>query len=125
MSFTRASMPSRLFFRGLLAIEVFSKGDVVGTADEDRHPLMILGRCDVQDSLGSRARLPARLLGEHAHGRDLVEEPELGLGLGGVAHIGGVHEDAAIEERDPAKPKPKLRLLYEVAPMSMLAEQAG
>jgi len=27
--------------------------------------------------------------------------------------------------RDPAKPKPKLRLLYEVAPMSMLAEQAG
>ena len=27
--------------------------------------------------------------------------------------------------RDPAKPKSKLRLLYEVAPMSMLAEQAG
>ena len=27
--------------------------------------------------------------------------------------------------RDPAKPKPKLRLLYEVAPMSMIAEQAG
>jgi fructose-1,6-bisphosphatase I len=27
--------------------------------------------------------------------------------------------------RDPAKPKPKLRLLYEVAPMSLLAEQAG
>jgi len=27
--------------------------------------------------------------------------------------------------RDPAKPKAKLRLLYEVAPMSMLAEQAG
>ena len=27
--------------------------------------------------------------------------------------------------RDPAKPKGKLRLLYEVAPMSMLAEQAG
>jgi fructose-1,6-bisphosphatase I len=26
---------------------------------------------------------------------------------------------------DPAKPKPKLRLLYEVAPMSMIAEQAG
>jgi fructose-1,6-bisphosphatase I len=26
---------------------------------------------------------------------------------------------------DPAKPKPKLRLLYEVAPMSLLAEQAG
>jgi len=26
---------------------------------------------------------------------------------------------------DPAKPKPKLRLLYEVAPMSMVAEQAG
>lgn len=26
---------------------------------------------------------------------------------------------------DPAKPKPKLRLLYEVAPMGMLAEQAG
>src|SRR5262249_28696065 len=89
ISFTRASMLSRLFFRRLLAIEVFSEGDVVGTADEDRHPLMILGRCDVQDSLGSRARLPARLLGEHAHGRDLVEEPELGLGFGGVAHIGG------------------------------------
>jgi fructose-1,6-bisphosphatase I len=27
--------------------------------------------------------------------------------------------------RDPATPKSKLRLLYEVAPMSMLAEQAG
>ena len=27
--------------------------------------------------------------------------------------------------RDPAKPKPKLRLLYEVAPMAMLVEQAG
>jgi len=27
--------------------------------------------------------------------------------------------------RDPAKPKGKLRLLYEVAPMSMVAEQAG
>ena len=27
--------------------------------------------------------------------------------------------------RDPATPKPKLRLLYEVAPMGMLAEQAG
>jgi fructose-1,6-bisphosphatase I len=27
--------------------------------------------------------------------------------------------------RDPAKPKSKLRLLYEVAPMSMVAEQAG
>jgi fructose-1,6-bisphosphatase I len=27
--------------------------------------------------------------------------------------------------RDPAKPKPKLRLLYEVAPMSMIVEQAG
>ena len=27
--------------------------------------------------------------------------------------------------RDPAKPKAKLRLLYEVAPMSMLVEQAG
>ena len=27
--------------------------------------------------------------------------------------------------REPAKPKGKLRLLYEVAPMSMLAEQAG
>jgi len=27
--------------------------------------------------------------------------------------------------RDPAKPKAKLRLLYEVAPMSMVAEQAG
>jgi fructose-1,6-bisphosphatase I len=26
---------------------------------------------------------------------------------------------------DPAKPKPKLRLLYEVAPMALLAEQAG
>ena len=26
---------------------------------------------------------------------------------------------------DPAKPKPKLRLLYEVAPMAMLCEQAG
>jgi fructose-1,6-bisphosphatase I len=26
---------------------------------------------------------------------------------------------------DPARPKPKLRLLYEVAPMAMLAEQAG
>ena len=26
---------------------------------------------------------------------------------------------------DPAKPKPKLRLLYEVAPMSFLVEQAG
>ena len=26
---------------------------------------------------------------------------------------------------DPAKPKPKLRLLYEVAPMAFLAEQAG
>jgi fructose-1,6-bisphosphatase I len=26
---------------------------------------------------------------------------------------------------DPAKPKPKLRLLYEVAPMSMIAEHAG
>src|SRR4029434_9412385 len=26
---------------------------------------------------------------------------------------------------DPAKPKPKLRLLYEVAPMAMLIEQAG
>jgi fructose-1,6-bisphosphatase I len=26
---------------------------------------------------------------------------------------------------DPAKPKPKLRLLYEVAPMAMLVEQAG
>jgi len=27
--------------------------------------------------------------------------------------------------RDPAKPKPKLRLLYEVAPMSMIVEQSG
>jgi fructose-1,6-bisphosphatase I len=27
--------------------------------------------------------------------------------------------------RDPAKPKPKLRLLYEVAPMAMVVEQAG
>ena len=27
--------------------------------------------------------------------------------------------------RDPAKPKAKLRLLYEAAPMSMVAEQAG
>lgn len=26
---------------------------------------------------------------------------------------------------DPAKPKPKLRLLYEVSPMAMIAEQAG
>jgi fructose-1,6-bisphosphatase I len=26
---------------------------------------------------------------------------------------------------DPAKPKPKLRLLYEVAPMGMIVEQAG
>jgi fructose-1,6-bisphosphatase I len=26
---------------------------------------------------------------------------------------------------DPAKPKPKLRLLYEVAPMAYLAEHAG
>ena len=26
---------------------------------------------------------------------------------------------------DPAKPKPKLRLLYEVAPMAFVAEQAG
>jgi len=26
---------------------------------------------------------------------------------------------------DPAKPKPKLRLLYEVAPMALLVEQAG
>src|SRR5262249_25707335 len=26
---------------------------------------------------------------------------------------------------DPAKPKPKLRLLYEVAPMSLMVEQAG
>src|SRR5262245_28747489 len=98
MYFARAAMLSRLFCRRLLAGKVFRERNVVGTADEDRHPLMILGRCDVQDSLGSRARLPARLLGEHAHGRDLVEEPELGLGLRGVAHIGGVHEDAAIEE---------------------------
>ena len=29
------------------------------------------------------------------------------------------------DSSDPAKPKPKLRLLYEVAPMSMIAEQAG
>jgi fructose-1,6-bisphosphatase I len=27
--------------------------------------------------------------------------------------------------RDPAKPKGKLRLLYEVAPMGMIVEQAG
>jgi fructose-1,6-bisphosphatase I len=27
--------------------------------------------------------------------------------------------------RDPAKPKAKLRLLYEVAPMAMVVEQAG
>ena len=26
---------------------------------------------------------------------------------------------------DPVNPKPKLRLLYEVAPMAMIAEQAG
>jgi fructose-1,6-bisphosphatase I len=26
---------------------------------------------------------------------------------------------------DPARPKPKLRLLYEVAPMAMIIEQAG
>jgi fructose-1,6-bisphosphatase I len=49
------------------------------------------------------------------------------------AMVGDVHRillDGGIfmypaDMSDPAKPKPKLRLLYEVAPMAFLAEQAG
>jgi len=37
---------------------------------------------------------------------------------------GGIFMNPA-DMTDPAKPKPKLRLLYEVAPMAFLAEQAG
>src|SRR5215510_13730380 len=97
-SVTRDPMFLPPFVRELSKIEILGDGYVVGAADEDRRALVVVGRLDVQDSLGSRACLPARLLREHAHGRYLVEEAELGLGLGGIAHVGGIHEDAAVEQ---------------------------
>src|SRR5262245_64889882 len=98
MSFLRDPMFLPPFVRTLSTIEVFGEGHVVGAAHEDRRALVIVGRLDVQDSLGSRARLPARLLREHAHGRYFVEEAKLGFWRGGIAHIGGIHEDAAVEQ---------------------------
>ena len=41
-----------------------------------------------------------------------------------VLHDGGIFMYPS-DMSDPAKPKPKLRLLYEVAPISFIAEQAG
>jgi fructose-1,6-bisphosphatase I len=41
-----------------------------------------------------------------------------------VLHDGGIFMYPA-DHSDPAKPKPKLRLLYEVAPIAFIAEQAG
>ena len=41
-----------------------------------------------------------------------------------VLHDGGIFMYPA-DMSDPAKPKPKLRLLYEVAPIAFVAEQAG
>jgi len=41
-----------------------------------------------------------------------------------ILHDGGIFMYPA-DVSDPAKPKPKLRLLYEVAPISFIAEQAG
>lgn len=41
-----------------------------------------------------------------------------------ILHDGGIFMYPA-DVSDPAKPKPKLRLLYEVAPIAFIAEQAG
>src|SRR5262249_36763671 len=99
ISLTRFSMACRPFRRRrLLTVEVFGERHVVGTADEDRLPLVVFAGLDVEDALGARAGSAAGLLGEHAHRRHFVEEPELGLGLGRVAHVGRVHEYAAVEE---------------------------
>src|SRR5262249_54292454 len=91
LSFTPDPIGLCPFVRTVSTIEVVGEGHVVGAVLECRRSLVIVGRLDVQDSLGSRAWLPGRLLCEHADGGYFVEEAKLGFWRGGIAHIGGIH----------------------------------
>ena len=54
---------------------------------------------DVEDALAARARPPAGLLHQEAHGGGLVLEPELAAGPAVGAHHGRIEEDAALQQR--------------------------
>ena len=75
---------------------------------------------------------PQRALVEHLKTPDKASGRPYSLRYSGamVADVHRMFLDGGIfmyppDMSDPAKPKPKLRLLYEVAPMAFVAEQAG
>ena len=75
---------------------------------------------------------PQRALVEHLKTRDKPSGRPYSLRYSGamVADVHRIFLDGGIfmyppDMSDPTKPKPKLRLLYEVAPMAFIAEQAG
>src|SRR5215813_2496038 len=84
ISFTRVPIWDVLSCLGLPAVELLGHRHVVGAADEDRRSLVILGGPDLHHAPRAGARTTARLLADHGHRGDLVEQPELRLGLDGI-----------------------------------------
>src|SRR5580765_6633456 len=96
ISFTRVPMVLSFLVAGrprsgLPPVEVLGLRHVIGAADEDGRALVALGGADAQHPLRARARPPSRRLDEQGHRRHLVEQPELGLGLGGIGEVGWIH----------------------------------
>src|SRR5262245_34127524 len=99
ISFTRAPMvpcpfsTSRMtrVVSARLTVVLLGQRDIVGAAEDDRRPLVILLGLHFENPSRSSAGPPPRLLHDEAHRGHFVEQPELRLRLGRVRTIGGVH----------------------------------
>src|SRR4029077_3551011 len=122
ISFTRDSIgvPLSVRLRRLSTVELVGRRHVVGAAQDDGRSLVILAGHDVEHSLEPGARPPPRLLHDHAHGGDLVEQPELGLGLLGIAPVRRVHEQPAVQEGAVDVPHHRARVAERVGPAARL-----
>src|ERR1700704_2481394 len=121
ISFTRDSIGVPLSVRlRLSTVELVGHRHVLGAAQDDGRSLVIVGGHEIEHPPEAVAPPPARLLHDHTHRGNLVEQPELGLGLLRIAPVRRIHEEPAVQQGPVDVGHHRARVAERVGPAARL-----